>query len=136
QPQAAKAVESGAPLPPAVNGFLGSDASKPAPGPEGGAALVWVNPNAQWKNYNKILLEPVQFWAAADSKVPAANQQTLTTYFYNSLQTNLQKSFGLANQPGPGVIKLQVARIDGTPAPPGLRSVSLLVPRARILNLA
>src|SRR3989440_4159362 len=36
----------------------------------------------------------------------------------------------------PGVIKLQVALIDATTAIPGLRSVSVVVPQARILNLA
>jgi Protein of unknown function (DUF3313) len=136
QPEAVKAVESGAPLPAAVSGFLGPDASKLAPGPEGGAALVWVNPNAQWKSYDKVLLDPVQFWASADTKVPASDQQTLTTYFYNALQTNLQKSFTVVNQPGPGVIKLQVALLNATSATPGLRSISVVVPQARILNLA
>jgi Protein of unknown function (DUF3313) len=136
QPQAAKAVESGQLLPPAVTGFLGPKASKLAPGPQGGAALVWVNPNAQWRNYNKILLEPAQFWAAADSKIPAADRQTLTTYFHNSLQTNLQKSFGLVSQPGPSVIKLEVGLMDAITATPGPRSVSVVVPQARILNLA
>jgi hypothetical protein len=136
QPEAAKAVEAGGQLPAAVTGFLGADASKLTPGPQGGAALVWVNPDAQWKSYDKILLEPVQFWAADDSKVSATDQQTLTTYFYNSLQINLQKSFTLVDQPGPGVIKLQVALMDATTATPGLRSVSVVVPQARILNLA
>jgi hypothetical protein len=135
-PEAAKAVETGGPLPAAVTGFLGPDASKLKPGPEGGAALVWINPNAQWKTYDKVLLEPVQFWAADDSKVSAADQQTLTTYFYNSLQTNFQKSSTLAEQPGPGVVKFQVALMDATTATPGLRSVSVIVPQARILNLA
>ena len=136
QPEAAKAVESGGPLPAAVTGFMGSDASKLASGPEGGAALVWINPNAQWKNYDKILLEPVQFWAAENSRVSTADQQTLTTYFYSALQTNLQKSFTLVDQPGPGVIRLQVALMDATTATPGLRTVSVVVPQARILNLA
>jgi hypothetical protein len=136
QPEAAKAVESGGALPAAVTGFLGSDASKLAAGPEGGAALVYVNPNVQWKDYDKVLLEPEQFWAADDSKVSTADQQILTTYFYNSLQTNLQKSFTPATQPGPSTIKLQVALMDATTATPGLRSVSVVVPQARILNLA
>jgi Protein of unknown function (DUF3313) len=135
-PEAAKAMESGGPLPAGVTGFLGPDASKLAAGPEGGAALVWINPNAQWKSYDKVLLEPVQFWAAEDSKVSAADQQTLTTYFYNALQTNLQKSSTVVNQPGPGTIKLQVALMDATTATPGLRSVSVVVPQARVLNLA
>jgi hypothetical protein len=136
QPAAEKAVESGGPLPSAVTGFLGADASKLQPGPEGGAALVWLNPNAQWASYTKIQLMPVEFWAAADSKVPAADQATLTEYFYNQLQTNLSKSFTLVDQPGPGVMTLKVALMDATTAVPGLRTVSVIVPQARVLNLA
>jgi hypothetical protein len=137
QPEAAKAVESGGTLPASVTGFLGQDASKLAPGPKGGAALVWVNPNAQWASYTKILLDPVQFWAAADSKVSTSDQQILTEYFYNSLNTNIpQNGFTLADQPGPGVIRLQVALMDATTAVPGLRTISVVVPQARVLNLA
>jgi hypothetical protein len=136
QPQAAKAVEAGGPLPSSVTGFLGSDASKLAPGPEGGAALVWLNPNAQWSNYTKIQLMPVEFWAAADSKVSTADQAVLTEYFYNALQANLSKSFTLVDQPGPGVMTLHVALMDATTAVPGLRTVSVIVPQARVLNLA
>ncbi|MGA6974886.1 MAG: DUF3313 domain-containing protein [Candidatus Binatus sp.] len=135
-PAVAQAVESGGPLPTAVTGFLGPDASKLAPGPEGGAALVWVNPNAQWATYTKVQLMPVEFWAAADSKVSTADQATLTEYFYNALQTNLSKSFTLVDQPGPGVMTLRVALMDATTAVPGLRTISVIVPQARVLNLA
>ncbi len=135
-PQAAKALESGGPLPSAVTGFLGPDASRLTPGPEGGAALAWLNPNAQWATYTKIQLMPVEFWAAADSKVSAADQATLTEYFYNQLQTNLSKSFTLVDQPGPGVMTLRVALMDATTAVPGLRTISVVVPQARVLNLA
>ena len=133
-PEAAKAVESGGPLPPAVTGFFGADASKLAPGPEGGAALAYVNSNAQWSKYTKIQLQPVEFWAAEDSKVSASDQQTLTTYFYNVLTTDLAKNFTLVNQPGSDVMTLRVALMDATTATPGLRSISVLVPQARILN--
>ena len=135
-PEAAKAVESGGPLPAAVTGFLGPDASKLAPGPQGGAALAYVDPNAQWSSYTKIQLMPVEFWAAADSKVSQADQQVLTEYFYNALQTNLSKSFTMVDQPGPGVLTLRVALMDATTATPGLRTVSVLVPQARVLNMA
>ncbi len=135
-PEAAKAVESGGPLPSSVTGFFGPEASKLAPGPKGGAALAWINPNAQWGNYTKIQLMPVEFWAAADSKVSQADQQTLTTYFYNALQSNLSKSFTLVDRPGPGVMTLRVALMDATTAVPGLRTVSVIVPQARVLNMA
>ena len=129
EPAAAKAVESGGPLPSSVTGFLGPDASKLVPGPEGGAALAWINPNAQWSTYTKIQLLPVEFWAADDSKVSTADQATLTEYFYNQLQTNLSKSFTLVDQPGPGVMTLHVALMDSTTATPGLRSISVIVPQ-------
>ena len=135
-PEAAKLMEAGGPPPAAVTGFLGPDASKLAPGPEGGAALVWINPNAQWKNYTRIQLLPVEFWAAADSKVPPDDQKVLTEYFYNSLQTNLAKNFTLVNESGPGVLTLRVALMDATTAVPGLRTISVVVPQARILNAA
>src|SRR5579862_3508670 len=54
--------------------------------------------NVQWANYTKIQLMPVEFWAAADSKVSTADQAVLTEYFYNALQTNLSKSFTLVDQ--------------------------------------
>jgi len=133
-PAAAKALESGGPLPPAVTSFFGDDASKLAPGPEGGAALAYINPNAQWSSYTKIQLMPVEFWAAADSKVSQSDQQMLTAYFYNKLQADLSQSFTLVDQPGPGVITLRVALMDATTAVPGLRSISVVVPQARVLN--
>ena len=80
-PQAAKEIEAGGPPPASVTGFLGPDAAKLAPGPKGGAALVWINPNANWSSYTKIKLMPVEFWAAADSKVSPEDQKVLTTYF-------------------------------------------------------
>ena len=121
-------------MPPAVTSFFGNDASKLAPGPEGGAALAYVNPNAQWSKYTKIQLMPVEFWASADSKVSESDQQMLTSYFYNKLREDLAKSFTLVNQPGPDVITLRVALMDATTATPGLRSVSVIVPQARVLN--
>ena len=89
-PQAEKAVQSGEALP-AVTGFLGADASKLQPGPQGGAALVYINPNAQWSKYTKIHLMPVEFWAGSDTTVAPAAQQTLSTYFFDELQTELKK---------------------------------------------
>src|SRR5579863_10554805 len=94
-PPAAKALESGGPLPPAVTGFFGSDASKLAPGPEGGAALAYVDRNAQWSKYSKIQLVPVEFWAATNSTVSTSDQQILTTYFFNQLTADLGQSFTL-----------------------------------------
>ena len=134
-PQAAKDVQSGATLPAAVTGD-GADASKLQPGPEGGAALAYINPNVHWSNYTKIHLLPVEFWAGADTKVSPADQQTLSTYFFNALQTELKKNFTLVDGPGPDVLNLRVALMDATTATPGLRSASVVIPQLKIINMA
>jgi Protein of unknown function (DUF3313) len=120
---------------PAAAGFFGSDLSLLQPGQEGQAAMIYLNQNAQWKQYDKIMIEPVEFWDDPDTKVSPADQHTLTAYFYNQLKEQLQKNFTLVDQGGPGVLQLQVALTNATSATPGLRTVSVIIPQARILTL-
>ena len=121
-------------LPPAASQFFGNSAALLQPGKEGQAAMVYINPNAQWSSYDKILLQPVQYWDTADSGVSVAEEQLLITYFHNQLQQDLQKSFTLVSQPGPGVLVLYVGLINATGATPVLRTISVAIPQARILN--
>ncbi len=58
----------------------------------------------------------------------------LTAYFYNQLKEQLQKNFTLVDQGGPGVLQLQVALVSASAAIPGLRTVSVVIPQARILT--
>jgi Protein of unknown function (DUF3313) len=134
QPAALKQVESGEPS--GVSGFFGSDISLLQPGQEGQAAMIYINPNAQWSQYDKIMLEPVEFWDSANSTVSPTDQHMLTAYAYNKLKEDLQKNFTLVDQGGPGVLVLQTALINASAATPGLRSVSVVVPQLRIINLA
>jgi Protein of unknown function (DUF3313) len=128
-----KQVESGDS---AASGFFGSDVSLLQPGHEGQAAMVYVNPNTQWSQYDKIMLEPVQFWDGANSTVSPTDQHTLTAYAYNKLKEDLQKNFTLVDQGGTGVLVLQVALVNASAATPGLRSVSVIIPQLRVINMA
>src|SRR5262249_37557518 len=49
------------------------------------ADLRYINPNAQWTQYNKVLIEPVTFWGGDSTKLSAADQRTLTNFFYQAL---------------------------------------------------
>jgi len=77
----------------------------------------------------------VTFWATEDSKVSAADQRVLCTYFDKVLIKSLDKSFTIVNQPGPGVAQLSVALTDATSAIPLLRTLTLISPQARVLSL-
>ena len=118
----------------AVSGFFGSDYSLLQPGGKDEASMIYINPNAQWSQYNKILLEPVEFRDDSGSNVSPSDQLMLTGYFYNKLKEDMQKHFTLVDQGGSGVLVAQFALTNATAATPGLRSVSVAIPQARILN--
>ncbi len=123
--------------PPAPTGFLGSDYSLMTPPTEGSdqkAMLRYINPNITWSSYNKIMIAPVTFWAADDSKVSAADQQALCNYAYSTFVKDLGKNFAIVDQPGPGVMKISLALTDATSAVPVLRGISVVVPQARVLS--
>lgn len=132
-PPAVEQMQNG-PAPAVVSQFFGDNYSLLQPGGEGKAAMVYINPNVQWTQYNKILLQPVEFWDDQNTTVSIADQQMLTAYFYNQLKITLEKNFTLVDQKGPGVLVLKVALINAETATPGLRSVSVVIPQARILN--
>jgi Protein of unknown function (DUF3313) len=115
-------------------GLLGSDCNRLTAGQEGQAALRYVNPDASWSQYQKILIEPVTFWGSDATQVSAADQQALVDFCQQVLREELGKKFQLADQVGPGVMRLQVAITDATAATPGMRTISMVVPQARTLN--
>jgi hypothetical protein len=129
-----KQVESGHDT--AASGFFGKDLALLQPGQEGQVAMVYINPSVQWSQYNKIMLEPVEFWDDPDTKVSPTDQHTLTAYFYNKLKEDLQKNFTMVDQGGPGVLNLQVALSNADSATPGLRSVTVVIPQLRVINAA
>ena len=138
EPNVIERAKGETPAPPPPSGFLGSDYSlltPPAEGSDQKAMLRYVNPNANWGSYTKIVIAPVTFWAADDSKVSAADQQALCNYAYTVFVKDLGKNFVIVDQPGPGVIKLSAALTDATSAVPGLRSTSVVVPQARALSV-
>jgi uncharacterized protein DUF3313 len=137
EPSIIQRAQGETPAPPPPTGFLGNDYSiltPPAEGSDQKAMLRFVNPNVTWSSYNKIMIAPVTFWAADDSKVSAADQQVLCNYAYNTFVKDLGKNFAIVDQPGPGVMKLSAALTDATSAVPVLRSVSVVVPQARVLS--
>jgi hypothetical protein len=126
------------PVPPPPSGFFGNDYALLTPPAEGSgqqAMLQYTDTNINWGSYNAIIIAPVTFWGTDDSKVSAADQQVLCTYFDKVLLNELGKNFAIADQPGPGVAKLSVALTDATSAVPVLRTISLVWPQGRVLSL-
>jgi hypothetical protein len=114
-------------------GFL-KNYSQLQPGAKDQALLVYFNPNARWTQYTKVMIEPVTFWGDASSNVSVQDQQQLCSYYYNKLNEDVSQKFQIVDRAGPGVMTLRVALTDPTAATPVLRSVSVVIPQARLLN--
>jgi hypothetical protein len=96
--------------------------------------LRYMNPDAQWTQYEKIRIAPVTFWGADDTSLSQEDQLALANYFTTALNAALSKRFPIVDQAGAGVMDLQVAIDDIGKAVPVLRTVSMIVPQARMLG--
>lgn len=117
------------------SGFL-SDYSLLQPGKEGQPRLRYVDPNVNWNSYTGIFIEPVVFISDADTRVDPKEQQVLSSYYYNTLKTHLSGVLPIVDRPGPLVLVVRAALSNATSATPGLRTVSVVVPQARLINAA
>lgn len=125
-----------APVKGAGSGFLGKDYALLTPGEtaKGQAGMRYYNPEAQWRGYSKVIIDPVTVWGDEASKLSPEDQQALSTYFNGALEKSFSEKFQVVTTPAPGVMKLQVAIVDAESATPGLRTISLVLPQARLLT--
>src|SRR5438034_9591659 len=110
------------------------DTAKLNPGNKYQTSLRYINPEAQWTQYRKVLLEPVTFWGDDRTKISAADQQMFCNFLHEQLYDQLGKKYELVTEPGPGVMRLQVAIVDAEAATPILRTISMAIPQARLLS--
>jgi len=84
-------------------------------GKAGEALLLYLNPNADWASYDKILFESVTIWHGEDSKlddIPKADLQRLANYLHTAIVTKLRADYEIVNEPGPGVLRIRMAITD------------------------
>src|SRR2546430_1159813 len=85
--------------------------------------LRYVNANARWTEYKKVIIAPVSFWGGDDTRVSKSDQLALTNYFTKALNDALSQKFQVVDKPGPGVMEVQIAIDDiGKAVPARVRS--------------
>lgn len=114
--------------------FLANDCALLTTGGKDQAGLRYVNPAAQGSQYNKVMIDPVTFWGDNATSISASDQHMLVNYFSQQLNKDLGQKFQVVTQPGPGVMKVDVAIVDATSATPVLRSISMIIPQAHALS--
>jgi Protein of unknown function (DUF3313) len=116
-------------------GFLGPVCSKLTRAGEG-QQIDWryVNPAVKGGQNKKLMIQPITYWDDEKSKVSVEEQHRLTNFFYAALEQELSKQFQIVDQDGPDVVQLQVALIDVAAATPVLRTITMVIPQARLLS--
>lgn len=124
----------------AKTGFLVASYPLLQPGKEGEANLVYLNPNAKWRNYDKIMLDAVSVWLGKDSGahdtgvIPPDDVRNLANLFYQKLSEQLGKDYTIVQSSGPDVMRLSVALTDVENGMPVLDTISTIVPQAHLLS--
>ncbi len=91
------------------------DRMKPATGAMGG--YVWMAPNANMKQYDKVLLTRilVTLDQSENQAVDPVTQAKLTAYFRSAIVKALEPKYPLVTQPGPGVLVVRATLVDLVP---------------------
>jgi hypothetical protein len=96
------------------------------------ALLSYINPEADFQTYTKIMIDPVRAYAKDKSSSLAMmskeDQQHLLNYFDAALREQLKTSYTLVNQPGPGVLRLRVAVTEASGSKVVMDTVSTILP--------
>jgi len=104
--------------------FFG-DYTPMTPGPKGSAMLYYVNPQAHWLEYDKVILDPITFWRGqSGAAIDADQQQSLCDYMQAILKAHLARIFTLVSNSGPGVMRLHLTITDADGAATALRTIA------------
>ena len=102
------------------------------------ALWIYKNPAAEWSKYKKIQLDPVTLWTSQkDSQlkdVSAADRQRLAGLLWAKLDEALRKDYEIVNEPGPDVLRIQVAITEASESSVALDTVTSIIPQARMLS--
>lgn len=112
------------------SGFI-DDYSMLKPGGDDRAALVYINPDVDFKPYTKIMFERVTVMLSADADykgIDPALFSELTDYYQNALIDAVRTGYKVVDQPGPGVLRVRVAITDIKPGKPVSNTLSSIIP--------
>lgn len=94
------------------SGFLNDYSQlKPAKDAKGEPIMAWVSPNLTSGKYHKVIIDPVVFYPAAapTKEVDAATLTQIQEYYTNELRQQIGSKIPVVDQPGPDVLRLDVA---------------------------
>lgn len=116
-----------------TSGFLG-DYSMLKEGEKGEAQLVYINPDADFTAYDKVIVDPVLTMCSMDSKVPREELYNLASHLHYKIIDRLNEDYEIVQTPGPGIMRISAALTEAKKSKVGLDVVTSIVPQARLMS--
>jgi hypothetical protein len=112
--------------------FLG-DYSKMKQGKSNEALYVYVNPHADCRKYQKVIIEPVVLWGKSDDSplvsLDSKDQKMLATLAWGTIYDAMHKgNFDIVYQPGADVMRVKAAITEAVKAKVLLADVVVVAP--------
>ena len=113
-----------------TSGFLG-DYSQLRKGQGREPLLIYFNPAADVRDYDKILIDPIVGYLGKGSRLnrlSPQDRQALLDYFHATLREQLGQDYAIVDQPGPSTLRLRIAVTDARGTKPVIDTLSTVVP--------
>ena len=121
------------------SGFLG-DYTLLKPGPDGGPALLYRNPQVDFRAFEKYMIDPVTIWYTDDDSlrdVPQEDLQNLARLLQVKLIEALRaEGFTRVQEPEPGTMRIRAALTEAQQSHIVLDVLTTVIPKARIISSA
>lgn len=95
------------------------------------AALVFIDQNADFSKYSKVILEPVTVWHSSEMKLAeedTAEIKALSDYLFAAVQRELSKNYEMVSAAGPDVMRVRIALTEAIGANVAMNTASTIVP--------
>ncbi len=99
------------------------------------ALLHYINPDADWRSYDKIIFDSVTVWKNEETQdVSPEDLQMLTDFVYGQFHEAMSQDYTIVTQPVPGVIRVAFAITEAEASDPTADVVTSIIPQTRILT--
>ncbi len=87
------------------------------------------------RSWHAVLIDSVQLWGSVDAeKLSEEERQALTSYLYKATEEALRKDYRIAEQPGPGVMRLRAAITEAEAGTSVRRAITTVMPPAHVIT--
>jgi len=118
------------------SGFLG-DYSQLKEGGGDRAMLYYVNPDADFSLYEKVILDSVSIWYKENSKLKNVSEderENLAHYLYSAVRKQLEKNWKIVEQPGKDTLRIRLALTEAVGASMEMNNITTYLPPARLIS--